>query len=952
MLYVCDEKLHFKNTLCFNSLKTLCILTFSLLLGCGGPPQFLDEGSESPAVLAITSDTTVDFPDVVNGFTYSPTLTIENLSNTVPANTFVIASNITAPFAYVGGAYPGTGGTCSDTLDPGQSCTIELSLNPVAIGNFTSSIDIEYFDGLATQNLVIDLSATARDPFPANLSLTPTGAHDFGVIAIGGFAELDMTVNNTGELDATALNLAGLSGPMSVTNDTCGVTIVQGSSCTFTVRFDPAAQTVTNQTLSVNYFDGTAPQIENKAFSGEGRVAGFLTIDQGMSFDFQTINNGFFSDQALTVRNTGGGNASTITFSGLLAPFSITTNTCPATLTPGASCSLVVRFTPTTTTTFNDALEIDYFDGFNAQVSTPVFLGQGFANIPTLTLMAPAGTPSNVDTPTIQAGNLITGIDVRLYSNNTCGAQVATGTTAGTTIDFSPTMAEGIYEFHVRIVDSNGNLSSCSVANVPYEYDNTRPNPPSNINLAANFTASATTSPNFTWNASSSADVVDYQVGISTNAAGGNSDGGYTSKGNVASGNQTGLSMVECQYYFVSLQSIDDVGLVSATHAVSASSYRYDSAVPTPPSSLNESGDGSTNNSATVTWNASTDTCGISHYEVAVGEDVNGNNTLDPGEIGNAVAYTNVGTVTSHRFNGLTLTNGVAHFTSIRAVDTTGRFSAVAVSDPWIVYDPSIELPDMIVWLDGNDPSSILDSAGRDALDPAFNGEVNTWLDKSGSPNTHNFTAVSAATRPDYNDTNFTVDFDGVNTVMTTGNHPEINTATVTQRNITVAFQTSADIATRQVLYEEGGNIRGMNVYIFNNRIYCGFYNDPGGVGGSDDPDTDQPFTWVSAPIAINRTYFVTWVYDYTNHPAPTGDLTCYLDGASIGTTPTTSRLFAHSGAVGLGEVNGQSVFEDGSVPGSGHNFLGSIYEVMLFNNAPDASDITNVHTYLDNKWN
>jgi len=146
-----------------------------------------------------------------------------------------------------------------------------------------------------------------------------------------------------------------------------------------------------------------------------------------------------------------------------------------------------------------------------------------------------------------------------------------------------------------------------------------------------------------------------------------------------------------------------------------------------------------------------------------------------------------------------------------------------------------------------------------------------------------------------------------------------------------------------------------MNIYIFNNQLYCGFYNDPNADGGNDDGDDDQPFVWVNTPIATNTVYFVTWVFDYTNFAGkdgPDGSLDCYLDGTNFGTVATTSRLHAHSGAVGLGEVNGQSVFEDGSVPSSGHNFLGSLYEVMLFNNAPNAAAVTNVHTYLDNKWN
>ena len=954
MLYVCDRFNHSRRELRFLFEKTISLLLlFSLgiiLSSCGGPPQFIDEGSESPAQIVLTDDSVIDFPDLINGLISTHTVQLTNLSLTVPAENLIASSTLAPPFEFTGGTYPGTNGNCAGTLAPGASCTLEFTISPVTTGNYTSPFNLNYFDGLADQSFNFNFTATSRDPLPAILSLNPAGAHDFGPMAIGGFAELVIDVSNTGEQAATGVTLSGLSLPYSINGDTCGVSIPAMSSCQITVRFEPLAAAIVNQTFQLDYNDGVAPQTLTKSFSGEGRIAGFLAIDEGLNFDYGIINTPFNSSRTLTIRNTGGGNATSINVGTIAAPYSITSNTCPGSLPPAGSCTLVVRYTPTSTAVSNTTLNIDYFDGFNNQLTAPNFTGQGYDSTPTLTLTFPASSPSNQATPTLRAGNIISGLLVRLYQTNSCTIERTNATSMGATHDFSPTMAEGTYEFHIRLEDSDGNLTPCSVAQVPYQYDNTRPAPPTNITFTLPYTSSATASPTINWLASGSGDVVDYQVGIDSGAGGGNGEGGFTSKGNVTSAVEAGLSLTECDYYFASVQSIDHVGLVSASFAVSATSFRYDSADPTPPSNLNEDGDGSTTNSATVTWNASTDACGIAYYEVAISEDTNANNILDVGEVGNAVAYTNVGNILSHRFDAIALTNGVAHYTTIRAVDTTGRVSSIAISDPWIVYDPSIELPDMIVWLDANDPATIIDNNGRDALDPAFNGTVDDWLDKSGSATDHDFRVSGGSSRPTYDGVNFSVDFDGANTGMTVPDHPEINNATVIQRNLTVAIRTSADISSRQILYEEGGSIRGMGIYIFNNRIYCGFYNTPAGDG-----DGVQPFTHVNTAISANSVYFVTWVFDYTNYTGPAGpdgDLTCYVNGASIGSVPTTSRLFAHSGNVGLGHIDNQFCVEDGSCPGSNAHFLGNMYEVMLFNNAPTAGDVTNVHTYLDNKWN
>ncbi len=948
MWYVISEVLQ-KEKNFFGPLHLIC-LSALILIGCGGPPQFPAEGEETPAQLQLDSSSVVDFTDRITNQNFTFTLLINNLSNSVPANNITVTGAPNAPYFFTGGGFPGTAGTCSNTLNVGSSCLLEIGLSPTLPGGYNTSLILQYFDGLIDQTLIINLSSQVRDPYPAQLVLTPAGDLDYGIIAVGGYSEIVLNLQNTGESDATALNFNGLSAPYSIPSTSCTGTLAAGASCQLTLRFSPVGANLFNQSLSVEYNDGVSNQTISRNLTGEGRVAGFVAVDEGNNFDYHVILAGQQSDRSLTLRNTGGGNASMISLSGLAAPFTLVSTTCPAVLTPNQTCNAVVRFSPSATLNSTDPLEINFFDGFNSQVTPINFQGQGFANVLDLSLINPASSPSQVGTPTVRTETLVSDLRIRLYADALCSSELINDLSVNPQLDLILNLAEGVYEFHARAEDSDGNLTACSADLVSYEYDITPPQPPANVTFAQNYTDSSAVTPTITWNASPSADVVNYQVAVSTNAGGGNSQGGFTSKGNVTTATEGSLSMLECEYYYVSVQSIDDVNLTSLTYAVSASPYRYDSAAPLPPTNLNEDGDGSTTNSATIAWTAGSDACGVSHYEVAVSEDTNGNNLLDSGEIGNAVGFTNVGNVTTHRFNAITLTNGVTHFTSIRTVDTTGRFSSEAVSDPWIVYDPSEELPDMILWLDGNDPATVVDNNGRDALNPLFNGQVNSWFDKSGSTFDHDFQISSGATRPLYDDFNFSVVFNGVNSGMTTPDHPEINTATVVQRNITVAFRSSANTASRQILYEEGGNIRGMNVYIFNNRLYCGFYNTPAGDG-----DGAQPFTWVSTPIAANQTYFVTWVFDYTNYAGPAGpdgDLTCYVNNVDIGTVPTTSRLFAHSGNVGLGRIDNDSCFEDNSCQSSGSPFLGEIYEVMLFNNAPNAFDVTNVHTYLDNKWN
>lgn len=930
-------------------------LTLSFfVISCGGPPQYLDEGQESPASLNLAPGSVVDFGTTLNGFNYQFTVSVQNASTTVGADNIIETANLSGPFAFAGGSYPGTGGTCASSLSPLSICTIVLDVNPTANGRFDSSVTLDYNDGVTDQSFTMNLTTLVRDPIPATLAFTPPGPHDYGIVAVGsGFSDATFTINNTGELPATALNFTGLSAPFSMTANSCIGSIPALGSCSVTVRFAPLTQVIFNQTLSLGFNDGTGIQNIGLAVSGQGRDAGFLVFDEGYNFDFGILNAGETLDQIITVRNTGNGNATGITVNAVAAPLSMVSNTCPATLTPTQSCTVTLRYSPVATLPLAQIFNVDYNNGFNPQNQTANFAGHGFANPLILTLINPAASPSNEATPTIRVTNGIGGVRIRLYRDASCATQVANSLFSGTQIDFTPTMAEGTYQFHARAEDESGNLTICSASFLDYIYDNTPPQPPNNISYTNPFTNIATTSPTITWTATSP-DVVDYQVGISSGPGGGNDMGGFTSKGNVFAATQGGLALVECNQYYASVQSIDHVGLASATFNTAATPFTFDSAPPTDVLISLPDGDATTTNSATITWTPSTDNCGLQGYEVTVYQDLNVNGVLDAAELAAPVIAPTllpIGT-TSHRFNAVTLVPDVFHWTSVRALDNSNLYANYAISNPWIAFNPAT-LPDMIVWLDGNDQSTIIDNNGRNALDPLFNNSVATWQDKSGSPVLHNFTSVG--TRPTYNTTSYSMTFAASNSGFTTADHAEINTAMVTQRNLSVAFQTGADIATRQVVYEEGGSIRGMNIYIFNNRLYCGFYNTPAGDG-----DGVQPFVWTEQPIAPNTNYFVTWVYDYSNYTGPTGPdgaLRCYVNHYGAVPPPplletTTSRLFGHSGDVGVGQIDNDTCFEDGSCPSNGRNFLGRIYEVMLFNNTPSDLEVFTVHTYLNNKWN
>lgn len=356
-------------------------------------------------------------------------------------------------------------------------------------------------------------------------------------------------------------------------------------------------------------------------------------------------------------------------------------------------------------------------------------------------------------------------------------------------------------------------------------------------------------------------------------------------------------------------------------------------------STLTENLPAALSRSPEYSWTAAADFCGIENYEFSIG-------TTPGGE--ELEAWQAIGVVTTYRAENLSLTDGVTYFMSFRALDTFGNISEVIHSPGWQRLDPISDLPNMILRLNAEDLTSVIDGGGQNASQGGFANSVQQWLDTSGSPTNHNWFSESAGGRPTFNPAENSLEFNGTNQYLTVNNHPELNTGTVDQRNFTVAFETGLNTSTRQVVYEEGGGIRGMNVYVFGDRIYCGFYNTP------DDGDGPQPFVSVSAPIDPSTRYNITWVFDYTNYTGaagPDGNLTCYLNGANIGGTTSTSLLYAHSGALGLGAQQGDSYYETGTANGDGNFFSGSIFEVIITESVPTNDQLVIINEYLSDKW-
>ncbi|AFY78795.1 MAG: cadherin-like domain-containing protein [Hydrococcus sp. C42_A2020_068] len=174
------------------------------------------------------------------------------------------------------------------------------------------------------------------------------------------------------------------------------------------------------------------------------------------------------------------------------------------------------------------------------------------------------------------------------------------------------------------------------------------------------------------------------------------------------------------------------------------------------------------------------------------------------------------------------------------------------------------------------------------------------------------------------------VSFDGVNDYLRVGDSHNINTGTYAKRTLSLWFKVDdKNIADRkQVIYEEGGRARGLNIYVHNGRLYVGAWNNPAS-------ESNWKGTYLSTnTISSNKWHHVTVVLN-AKEGSPTlqaGALTAYLDGSKFG-TGQGSQLWSHSDDIGIGAINQGTQFHDGDVQGTGTNaFKGSIDDVRVYN--------------------
>ena len=168
---------------------------------------------------------------------------------------------------------------------------------------------------------------------------------------------------------------------------------------------------------------------------------------------------------------------------------------------------------------------------------------------------------------------------------------------------------------------------------------------------------------------------------------------------------------------------------------------------------------------------------------------------------------------------------------------------------------------------------------------------------------------------------NLALDFNN-NDYVSIGSSSDINSGIHAQRTVEAWFRTNnKNSSTRQVIYEEGGGTRGLNIYIRSGRLYVGGWNrrssESNWTGTWEYTTSFQSNQWHHVALTLNGGNNVT-----------NNALKLYLDGSNVISEPG-SKIWGHNPA-NIGRTLNGSRYDNGT--GNGYTFNGKIDEVRIWN--------------------
>ena len=251
--------------------------------------------------------------------------------------------------------------TCGTQVAAGANCVISVTFTPTTAGARTGKVALTT-DAASSPD---DVSLTGAGVLVTTPQLTITPASlTFADQTVGSQSTAQVaTLKNTGNgvMQLKSIVLGGSHAADFSLTETCGATLAPSAMCTVSVVFKPT--TAGSPSASVNIASDAGDGSDSIPITGKG-----ISVSAGtpilsiptVALNFETTKAGLVSAELeITLKNVGTADLKLGKINIQKGDhFTLTTNTCTATLAPAMSCTIRVKFMPKTSGEHVDNLEV------------------------------------------------------------------------------------------------------------------------------------------------------------------------------------------------------------------------------------------------------------------------------------------------------------------------------------------------------------------------------------------------------------------------------------------------------------------------------------------------------------------------------------------------------------------------------------------------------------------
>ena len=284
------------------------------------------------------------------------TVTVTNISTTDTLQVTDVVPSVGRMFVNANG--------CAGSIAPGASCPVSVYFNPAAAETYSGTLTFTVADitcgargGLdCTIKQSIPITGTGI-PDPPVMSISPASI-DFGDQFVDTAALTDVTITNISATDTISLLGARVSDPALLAGLPGCSSLAPGASCTLAVTFAPTSVGSFSGTVSLDPSvvgcGGCVRSYPEQVVPVTANVTGAVIALSAPPLAFGNFTVGS-TTAPRTVWLTNSSKTDTVAIGTIASSdpaFTIDGSACAATLSPGASCSATVTFTPAALTAY------------------------------------------------------------------------------------------------------------------------------------------------------------------------------------------------------------------------------------------------------------------------------------------------------------------------------------------------------------------------------------------------------------------------------------------------------------------------------------------------------------------------------------------------------------------------------------------------------------------------